>query len=567
MKTPIWFHALIASIALISTATTAFGAWLANGSPVVLETNGQTVISIVSDGVGGTIIIWLDGRDGDPFGDLYAQRLNAVGTPLWTIGGVPVCSHQFLKHNPNAISDGVHGAIIVWEDYRNGDYDIYAQRIDVTGNPVWTVDGVPVCTATNLQYVARPVLFAPGEAIITWFDRRSGTDFDVYAQRLDSAGSPVWATDGVVVSAEPFDQEWPAPTRDEAGGVIIAWEDNRNGSYRDIYAQRLTGSGSPLWTAGGVAVCTAAWTQEVPAPVPDGSGGAIIGWGDTRASSSGPEDVYAQRIDRDGTPLWTMDGVVVCNAAGDQSYPFVVSDGAGGAIMCWSDERAGISGSPDIYAQRVSPTGSSVWTANGAPVCTERDPQFLSSMVADGAGGIVVAWTDYRNPSPDIYAQRLDSFGAGLWTGDGEAFCTASGIQNGAGIAVDAGGCVILAWTDQRGSDADVYALSNSACVPTGVRDRTPAASVTVSEGVPNPFSGATQLRVSLSEPSAVQVDVFDVSGHRVYSYDAPRAGAGSMVIPFRGRDMNGTLLPNGVYFARVRVAGTSVTRKLTIVR
>ncbi|MBK7367644.1 MAG: hypothetical protein IPJ04_06935 [Candidatus Eisenbacteria bacterium] len=60
-----------------------------------------------------------------------------------------------------------------------------------------------------------------------------------------------------------------------------------------------------------VPLCTAANAQIEPVSVPDGSGGAIVLWSDLRA---GNYDLYAQRVSAAGVPQWTANGVVVCNA-------------------------------------------------------------------------------------------------------------------------------------------------------------------------------------------------------------------------------------------------------------
>jgi hypothetical protein len=88
--------------------------------------------------------------------------------------------------------------------------------------------------------------------------------------------------------------------------------------------------------------------------VSDGAGGVLVAWEDdrtlsgrSRAPSSGPGgDVYAQRLGPMGTPLWTVDGVVVGAAPDEvsggpanQLYPAIISDGTGGAIVAWLDER------------------------------------------------------------------------------------------------------------------------------------------------------------------------------------------------------------------------------------
>ena len=65
---------------------------------------------------------------------------------------------------------------------------------------------------------------------------------------------------------------------DGAGGAILAWQDYRGASI-DIYAQRINAAGVTLWTANGVAVCTATGTQGAPAVTPDGAGGVPAGCG------------------------------------------------------------------------------------------------------------------------------------------------------------------------------------------------------------------------------------------------------------------------------------------------
>jgi hypothetical protein len=102
-----------------------------------------------------------------------------------------------------------------------------------------------------------------------------------------------------------------------------------------------------------VPLCTAAGNQADPASAPDGTGGAIITWADSRGTYF---DVYARQISADGTPQWTADGVPLCTASYSQTEPTIVADGAGGAVVAWCDPRASTSNT-DIYAQGVTPDG------------------------------------------------------------------------------------------------------------------------------------------------------------------------------------------------------------------
>jgi len=57
--------------------------------------------------------------------------------------------------------------------------------------------------------------------------------------------------------------------------------------------------------------------------------------------------------------------VALCTATGLQGSPTIASDGAGGAIVTWTDFRSGTNS--DIYAQRVDANGFAVLTGIDVP--------------------------------------------------------------------------------------------------------------------------------------------------------------------------------------------------------
>ena len=354
---------------------------------------------------------------------------------------------------PFTASDGNGGAIIIWQDFRSGaGSDIYAQRIDANGDVLWTADGVPISTAANSQYSPTIVSYVNGGAIVTWYDWRSGTNFDIYAQRIDANGNVLWTADGVPISTAANSQERPAIVSDGNGGAIITWYDSRSSNY-DIYAQRIDANGNVLWTADGVAISIADGWQSYPTIVSDGSGGAIITWNDGR---SGNGDIYAQRIDANGNVLWTTDGVAISTAANSQSSPFIVSDGNGGAIITWYDSR---SGNWDIYAQRINASGVVQWTTDGVAISTAANNQYYPFMVSDGSSGAIITWYDYRSGANfDIYAQRINTNGVVQWTADGVPISTAANSQERPTIASDGSGGAIITWYDYRSGNYDIYA-------------------------------------------------------------------------------------------------------------
>jgi hypothetical protein len=464
---------------------------------------GSHILSpqIVSDGSGGAIITWPDRRSGNY--DIYAQRINSSGNVLWTVDGVSVCTATGDQRCPLIVSDGSGGAIIAWRDHRSGNWDIYAQRIDSDGDTLWTLDGVAVrdqagsnvdthqmaidgyggavitwldwgdinvyadrvsssgsvqwgnvrvCTESSNQYDPQIICAGSGSYIITWFDIRSGY-WDVYAQRMSSAGSRVWDDSGLPICTAPYSQAAPKIVTDGVQGAIICWMDGRNGS--DLYAQRVDKDGDAYWEADGEPICIAPNGQMYPGIVSDGSGGAVITWMDYRSGVD--THIYAQRVDADGMTLWTPDGERICTNASNQMDPKIASDGWEGAIIAWKDNRAG--GGPDIYAQRVDFQGFTLWTASGEPICTEVDRQEQQEIVEDGQGGAIITWEDYRGAGDsDIYAQRVDADANILWTTNGEAVCTAENSQMCPSIVSDGDGGAIIAWEDARGTHDNIYA-------------------------------------------------------------------------------------------------------------
>ena len=445
-------------VALILCAAPAANAAWSNSplvnTPLCTAVNNQQSPLSVTDGAGGAIVLWLDNRtSGD---DLYAQRLSADGTPQWAANGVSICPTAERHVSPAIASDGAGGAIITWQDTRAPYlWCVCAQRISADGVVQWTYDGVVLCTVNSIQSSPAIISDGAGGAIVAWWDERTWVNYDLYAQRITANGALLWPADGVALCAAAGDQVSPNLVSDGLGGVIATWNDRRSG-YIDVYAQRISGAGTVQWTADGVVLHTTVVNTVYSNPViaSDGAGGALVAWWDER---SGNGHVYAQRVSAGGALQWTVNGVPLCTAAGDQWDPAIVPDGAGGAIVTWNDQRSG--SNVDIYAQRISAGGTPQWTVNGVALCAASGDQTLPAIVTDGAGGAIATWRDAGNINYDVYAQRISAAGAVQWTANGVPLCIAAGDQQYATIVADGRGGAIVAWQDARnGSTTDIYA-------------------------------------------------------------------------------------------------------------
>ena len=449
----------------LSAAQPAGAAWpnspLVN-VPLCTASGTQLAPAGVADGTGGAIIVWMDKRSGSYI--VYAQRISANGVVQWTADGVALCTTTADQNSyPVIAPDGAGGAIVVWEDLRNGSYArAYAQRISAAGTALWTANGVSLCASAQGQADPAIVPDGAGGAIVTWRDYRSDTRADAYAQRISAAGAVQWTTDGVLLCTGVSDQgnltiasDGGAPG--EAGsGAVVAWQDFRSGTRNDIYAQRVSATGVVQWTANGVAASDAFGEHLGPVIASDGAGGAILAWTEG-GSGSANKYIFAQRVSAAGALQWPAGGVPLTDNFGIQAVPLIASDGAGGAVVAWMDERD--NSSWNIYAQRLSATGEMQWADPGVALCTAAEDQYPADIVSDGAGGAIVSWSDRRKlVEGDVYARRISATGSVQWTADGVAVCMASGNQSPTTIVSDGAGGAIVAWQDMRSGSNDVYA-------------------------------------------------------------------------------------------------------------
>jgi hypothetical protein len=72
-------------------------------------------------------------------------------------------------------------------------------------------------------------------------------------------------------------------------------------------------------------------------------------------------------------------------------------------------------------------------------------------------------------------------------------------------------------------------------------------------QNYPNPFNPVTEISYSLSEPCRVTLEIFDIMGSRVETFDNAEERAGSHSVTWNGKDSWGRPVPGGVYLCRMK--------------
>jgi len=384
--------------------------WPADGVDLFPTPTGvSSDFHAIPDGSGGAFVVCSVNGIG-----VSGQHVEADGSLAWTDAGKDLRTGSNSSDGLRMCPDGSGGFIAAWSDkvLIGDDYDIMAERMNASGVKQWNTipgGGTYIYDGPGQQTDVQVAKGAGASAIVAWQDDRNIDEY-VYAQRMKSDGSRAWAAAGVQLGAGGWtDQEEHGICRDGSGGAIVAWQGNA-GTGPDILAQRVSSTGAALWQAGGAHVCTADQAQWRPQVATDGQGGAFIAWDDFRDN-----DVYCQHMDMNGAALWTADGFQVTVAPEAQREVQIAPDGLGGVILAWQDARHGLN--YEIYAQRLTAAGGEAWTAGGLQVLSLDGGYCIPAVANTDPGDAIVAWEDQRNwktTGSDAYAQRIVSVGGDI---------------------------------------------------------------------------------------------------------------------------------------------------------
>jgi hypothetical protein len=164
-----------------------------------------------------------------------------------------------------------------------------------TSNEFYDSLHMPVSIPLREQTNALVVRSYPDSGyIIIWLDyRTTGNGADIYAQKLDKSGNTVWATDGVPVITGPLDQtyRWAQNTdyrnygkacTDSANGFYIAAHDyNANGNGNRVVVQHIRENGTMVFPNTGYIVAEgtpSTFQYAYPTLIADGRKGFFIAY-------------------------------------------------------------------------------------------------------------------------------------------------------------------------------------------------------------------------------------------------------------------------------------------------
>ncbi len=227
---------------------------------------------------GGFVVTWSsNGQDGSGYG-VYAQRYDAAGAAVGSEFQVNTTTTTNQRYSSVApLNDG--GFVVTWSSYLQdgSNYGIYAQRYDAAGAAVGSELQVNTTTSDEQQYSSVAPL-NDGGFVVTWTSfGQDGSNYGVYAQRYDAAGSA--AGTELQVNTYTTSNQWyssVAPLND--GGFVVTWSSfGQDGDGYGIYAQRYDAAGAAVGTEFQVNTTTTS-SQRYSSVAPLNDGGFVVTW-------------------------------------------------------------------------------------------------------------------------------------------------------------------------------------------------------------------------------------------------------------------------------------------------
>ncbi|MBM3323022.1 hypothetical protein FJY69_06055, partial [candidate division WOR-3 bacterium] len=249
--------------------------------------------AVGGDDSGRFVVAWMDGRGRNAYDwNIFLQRFGPDRNRLGP--NVQVTTDESIQWSPR-IGVGRSGrTVVVWDDRRTGQLDIYAQVYDETGAPAGPNFRVNDDAGTSDQFAAAAAVNSHDELLVVWTDRRSG-DEDVYARRFDRSGSALGPS-FVVSDVSTNNQAIPSVAACPDGGYWVAWVDSRSGDY-DAYGRRFTRDGTPMAPSFRINDDEASSLQRVSSIGMDSRGWSCVVWEDER---NGETDIYRAVFDDAG---------------------------------------------------------------------------------------------------------------------------------------------------------------------------------------------------------------------------------------------------------------------------
>ncbi|HPS39899.1 MAG TPA: T9SS type A sorting domain-containing protein [Candidatus Cloacimonadota bacterium] len=423
----------ISLFALFISVFICLGAqWSSDASQPTLVVNGlgeQVMPKIAIDAAGNCYMSYFDNSTGNY--RVWLRRFNLAGYPTYNPPtGILLSDHTsetWLTDYDMTLDQGGN-PIVTFQDIRTGSNNVFVYKYSAfVDENLWGNNGIQLSNDTSTEianYTPIVINTADDNTYVAWM-RMGGDVGEIRLQRIGTGGTVLWGEGGQPFNSTAGDCTWPQFVLSDNNTLLMKYYVD-SGPYwaptRHMYVTKLTPDGvsswtTPITTAGGIS----AWNQIIGFES-DGSGGAVLAWYDDRNSDM-VNEAYVARITSSGALTTAENGSLVTGNTGNQQYyPKLAVDTAQQRIYVFYRITDADQISTGLGCQKLDYSGNQGWGAGG------MSPETLSSYSVSPLyaymtnSGAVCVYERGTVPSSDVNMQlRARCFtqdGSSGWTNE-----------------------------------------------------------------------------------------------------------------------------------------------------
>jgi hypothetical protein len=545
MKKRIYTYVILICIPFLSLAQ-----WTDNSmlNTEIKDTTGAQVLAkvAVNPENGESYISWFSESGNNQY-DVYMQRLDENGVKLWDEEGLLISNHTTMSWVTNydlqVDNDGC--AILVTQDIRTGNSDVFAYRISPEGNFLWGNDGIPLTNDMDFNPSPIAIIDQNGNIVFAWTAEPADTTqySTVNLLKYSKDGLPLWAEE-VVIGNDSMHCFMPYFLAAEDNTTIAVWietatADTAIGDWPNMYAyaQKIDSEGNFVWSDK-VAIDTSDNMPLKffnPSLVSDDNGGFLIGW---MAFPEGPfYSSYVQHINSSGEAQWAQNGVNVSDSMQfhhtDPLLIYLPQDDE--LFVFWNEYReypADVKCA--IFGQKFSNTGEKLWTSQGEMFdglysCYDTLTQITGISPAFDDDFTIFYEKEFFSFMPDTvivvnyHAMRISSDGGFVWNNEKPFISSAMSTKYSLACSKLINDQWIIAWSDNRKNpdsetESGIYAqnvLLNGLIGPVSVNDQKKIESPNITV-FPNPANSIVHIYYDIQNSGVLKLDLLDVNGRLI---------------------------------------------------
>jgi len=280
--------------------------------------------------------------------NIYITTINNTGVvgTIKKINSEVSNSEQLLPRIATTENFGQATSSIVWQDKRNGNYDIYLQILN-NANVKQIANEIQITASGTDEYSPIVAIDSNDKILVTWLENDL-TNQNLYVQKYDLLGNALWPNAKKIISTTP-DYYYPEISTDNNGNFFLAWTDDASGILNSFFAKFDTDA-NLLWQR---AVNTNAVSSNRQKPnLIIGSADIYAIWTDNR---NGNQDIFTQKYDLGGTASWADDQRInIGTDSAIQDNSDLLLDSTNNPFGFWQDGR---NARDEIFATQFNDPG------------------------------------------------------------------------------------------------------------------------------------------------------------------------------------------------------------------